>query len=352
MPERPRLTPAMADVRRAVRHALESHVVHDHHAVIVALSGGPDSLALAAATAFEAPRLGVHPLAVIVDHGLQPDSAEVAERAAHQASALGLNTRIEVVRVGTEGGPEAAARDARYAALAAVARDEDSPVLLGHTLDDQAETVLMGLVRGSGPTSLRGMSPAVQKGGVTYLRPLLGIRRTTTWASCTDQGLQPWHDPQNDDAAFLRSRVRNGVLPLLEEHMGPGVAEALTRTADALREDGDALDHMVDEMAEDLAEHVEAGIAWPVAALAANPPAIRNRLIRLAVQTEFHVTLTRAQTLEVARLVTDWHGQGPLHLPGVRVMRGDGRITFTQAPDAEGEALAAVPTPVVTRAGA
>ncbi|HXR43715.1 MAG TPA: tRNA lysidine(34) synthetase TilS [Pseudolysinimonas sp.] len=318
MPDRPRLTPAVADIRRAVRAALPPS-----GRVLVALSGGPDSLALAAATAFEAPRAGIPAGAVVVDHGLQAGSSEVAERAAEQARQLGLDpVRVVRVQIGDAGGPEAAARAARYGALDAAAAELDAVVLLGHTLDDQAETVLLGLARGSGPASLQGMAPAT---GV-YRRPLLGIRRSATRQACTDAGLEPWDDPQNDDPAFTRVRVRGTVLPVLEAELGPGVAEALARTAEQLREDAEALDGFAEEVAEDLAEHIEAGLALPVAALASNPPALRQRLIRLAVSSEFGVALSRAQTLEVARLVTDWHGQAGVDLPGVMVVRRGGML--------------------------
>lgn len=318
MTTRPRLTPAIADVRRAVRALLPDEPV------LVALSGGPDSLALAAATAFEA---AGHAGAVIVDHGLQEGSAEVAERAAEQARQLGLEPVLVVrVEVGTDGGPEAAAREARYRALSeAAATTGASAVLLGHTLDDQAETVLLGLARGSGATSLSGMEPV---SGI-YRRPLLGIHRSITEQACVDAGLTPWTDPQNADPAFTRVRVRTAVLPVLERELGPGVAEALARTAEQLREDTDALDHFAEELIEELAEVAEAGISLPVSALEANPPALRQRLIRLAVQGEFHVSLSRRHTLEVARLVTDWHGQKPLDLPGLRVERQGGLIIFS-----------------------
>ncbi|MCW2752394.1 MAG: tRNA(Ile)-lysidine synthetase [Aeromicrobium sp.] len=319
---RPRLTPAIADVRRAVRAALPESGL-----VLVALSGGPDSLALAAGTAFEARRAGIRAGATVVDHGLQPGSADVAARAADQARALGLDpVLVRKVDVGTEGGPEAAARSARYAALDAVATEAGAAViLLGHTLDDQAETVLLGLARGSGATSLHGMSAF---SGI-YVRPLLGIRRAFTIQFCIDSGLEPWIDPQNSDEAFARVRVRNTVLPLLERELGPGVAEALARTAEQLREDSDALDHFAAEIAEELADLAESGISLPVRALATNPAALRQRLIRLAVESEFHVSLSRAQTLEVARLVTHWHGQKALDLPGVRVERQGGLLIFT-----------------------
>lgn len=469
MATRPRLTPAIADVRRAVRESLallidvtdradpsQLRVPGDDDSrrlrppvafaparpgasatrgrkqrgdapaadVLVALSGGADSLALAAATAFEAPRArggaGLRAGAVIVDHGLQAGSAQVAERAAVQARELGMDpVLVRRVEVGTEGGPEAAARDARYAALAAAASETGaSAVLLGHTLDDQAETVLLGLARGSGTASLSGMAPvtpaqlrplatnaparagasapagrdsataegdnavtraspgasdppgrnSTSAGGdhavtstragasapagrnsaaasaaaseaagggasVTYLRPLLGIRRAQTQQFCKDSGLEPWQDPQNVDPKFARVRVRESVLPVLEAELGPGIAEALARTAEQAREDAEALDHFAEEQTEELADHAEAGLSLSVKGLASNPAALRQRIIRLAVAAEFGVSLSRAQTLEVARLVTDWRGQGVLHLPGVRVVRQGALIVFSAVED-------------------
>jgi tRNA(Ile)-lysidine synthase len=350
---RPRLTPAVADVRRAVRGALAdlsglpnaglgratgprpapaweepgaSPAFGEKPLVLVALSGGPDSLALAAATAFEANRVGLRAGAVIVDHQLQRGSADAATRAAAQARELGLAPVVtHAVVVGTEGGPEAAARTARYAALDTVAAETGAvALLLGHTRDDQAESVLLGLARGSGATSLAGMDAS----SGLYVRPLLGIPRETTVQFCADSGLQPWLDPHNDDESYTRVRVRKTVLPLLERILGPGIREALVRTADQLREDSDALDHFAHEIAEDLAEHSEAGISLPVRALQVQPAALRQRLIRLAILSEFHVSISRVQTLEVARLVTDWRGQGAVHLPGLRVERQAGLLLF------------------------
>src|SRR5690606_10404564 len=148
---------------------------------------------------------------------------------------------------------------------------------------------------------------------------------------CLDAGLEPWHDPQNGDRAFARVRVRETVLPLLESELGPGIAEALARTAELVREDSEALDHFAEEQAEELAEHAEAGLSLSVKGLEHNPAALRQRIIRLAVAPEFGVSLSRAQTLEVARLVTDWRGQGELHLPGVRVVRQGARLVFSAA---------------------
>jgi tRNA(Ile)-lysidine synthase len=335
MPSRPRLTPAIADVRRAVRDGLAALGPGEDRLVLVALSGGPDSLALAAATAFEAPRSGFRSGAVIVDHGLQQGSAEVAQDARSAAEALGLApVLVERVTVDGSGGPESAARSARYAALAAAAEQTGAiRILLAHTRDDQAETVLLGLARGSGPDSLSGMRPDAPP----YLRPLLGIPRAATEACCAELGLSPWLDPHNADPRYARARVRHNVLPVLERELGPGVAEALARTAEQLREDAAALDHLAEEWVAEIAEHSEAGIALPVAALESNPPALRQRVIRLAVEGEFGITPSRVHTLAVARLVTDWHGQGGVHLPGITVERRDGLLRFTATPPASHE---------------
>lgn len=298
--------------------------------VVVALSGGADSLALAAAVAFEVPRAGRDAVAVVVDHGLQVDSAAVAASAAAAAAQLGLAARVVRVEVGGESGPEAAARTARYGALRAAAAEAGPAVIVtGHTLDDQAETVLLGLARGSGAASLQGMAPVTDLDGIPLVRPLLDVRRETTRAACTAEGLTWWDDPHNTDDRFARVRVRERVLPAFETEIGPGIAEALARTAAQLREDAAAFDEMIAETIEDIVEPAEAGIAVSAAALAANPAALRHRIIRHVVAAEFHESLTRAQTLEVARLVTHWSGQGPIDLPGCRATRVGGLVAFT-----------------------
>ncbi len=325
----PSLPPAIAEIRLAVRTALTA--LPDGAAVIVALSGGADSLALAAATAFEASRRGMRVMSVSVDHGLQEGSDAAAARAGQTAAGLGIDPIVVRVQVDGGGGPEAAARDSRYRALRDAASDTGAAaVLLGHTLDDQAETVLLGLARGSGAASLQGMPAARADGdGLLWLRPLLNVRRTTTRAFCAASDLSFWDDPHNEQERFARVRVRERVLPVIEAELGPGIAEALARTAEQLREDAEAFDEMIHETIEDIVEHAEAGISVSVAALAANPAALRNRVIRLVVDSEFGVSLTRAQTVEVARLVTDWTGQGPIDLPGCSAARSGGRIVFT-----------------------
>src|SRR5215469_12310932 len=205
---------AVAEVRNAVRACLADLTAGD--LVLVACSGGADSLALAAAAAFAAPRLGLRAGGVTVDHGLQPGSAERAGEVTALLSGLGLDpvrrATVTVPPPATAAGPEAAARRARYAALDVAAKEcGAAAVLLGHTLDDQAETVLLGLARGSGGRSLAGMAP--QSG--RYLRPLLQIRRAQTAAACAALGLDSWDDPQNRDPAFTRTRVRRELVPAL-----------------------------------------------------------------------------------------------------------------------------------------
>jgi tRNA(Ile)-lysidine synthase len=237
---------------------------------------------------------------------------------------------VEIVRVdvGTAGGPEAAARTARYAALDATAEALDAVVLLGHTLDDQAETVLLGLGRGSGPRSVAGM--AVRDG--RYLRPLLRLRRATTAAACAALGLQPWDDPHNADPSYQRSRLRHEVLPLLEDVLQGGVAEALARTADLLRDDVAALDAWAAAVLSQVVlaspPHSAAGRGQlEVAPLRSLPRAVRTRVLRLWAARAGAQPLSAERTTALDALITDWHGQGPVDLPGgVAVRRTSGRL--------------------------
>ncbi|MEG2777809.1 MAG: tRNA lysidine(34) synthetase TilS [Aurantimicrobium sp.] len=340
MTERPRLTPAMADVRRAIRENL-SDLTPDA-VVRVALSGGPDSLALAAGLAFEAPRAGLLAGAVIVDHGLQEGSEVVAETAAAQARELGLDpVIIRRVKVVPASGPEADARTARYDALDSVAKELGAvAILLGHTLDDQAETVLLGLTRGSGATSLAGMSDI---NGI-YRRPLLGIRRAQTVAACEDQGLTPWNDPHNQDSSYTRVRIRHEVMPVLENQLGPGVVEALARTAEQFKQDSAVLDALTSEIMPtvftpllgETAQSVQATL--DVTALTGLPLAILNRVIRRAALDVFGSSLSSVHTNAVARLITEWHGQGEVHVPGIRVERQGAQLVLTASSSTPTEA--------------
>jgi tRNA(Ile)-lysidine synthase len=223
---------------------------------------------------------------------------------------------VVAVTVGAEGGPEAAARSARHRELAAVATALDADVLLGHTLDDQAETVLLGLGRGSGPRSVAGMLPRRGR----FVRPLLGVRRATTTAACAALGLDPWHDPQNADPAYTRVRLRREVLPLLEDVLQGGVAEALARTAALLRADLDYLDQLA------AAARIDAADA-DVATLLELAPPVRTRVLRCWAESRGAGGLTARHVDALDALITRWRGQGPVDLPGsVRVGRVSGRL--------------------------
>lgn len=373
-------TPHTVAGRRAVRAALAD--LPPGAPVVVGCSGGTDSLALVACLAAElgprpvpdgraadgaapdarpvptalpaAPARPARPVrVVVVDHGMQSGSAAVAERAAATCRRLGLPTDVVRVVVDGPGGPEAAARAARYAALGAaldaLPGGAGGAILLGHTLDDQAEGVLLGLARGAGARSLAGMRPV--RGRVR--RPLLGLSRAATAGVCAEQGLEPWHDPTNspapdDDAAPRRSALRTRVLPLLTEVLGPGVVPALARTAAQLREDDDALTSYAERLLADATvpdttlpdESVPDAVVDPgpvvaraprldCATLAAAPAAVRRRTLR-AWAVSIGATdgaLSRTHVLALDALVAAWRGQGPVPLPGrVTVARRCGTL--------------------------
>ncbi|NJQ04416.1 tRNA lysidine(34) synthetase TilS [Streptomyces lonarensis] len=306
--------------------------------VLAACSGGADSTALAAALAFEAPRLGLRAGAVTVDHGLQDGSDARAHEVAERLTSLGLEpVDVATVEVGRDGGPEAAARTARYAALDAAAdHHAATAVLLGHTRDDQAETVLLGLARGSGTRSLAGMASRTAGAGADrahgrYLRPFLTLDRETVRRACAELGLPVWDDPHNSDPAYTRSRVRSHALPALEQALGPGVTEALARTAQLARDDADALDSWA-QQAERMATRPDGTL--DIAALHALPPAVRRRVLRRAAIAAGAPagSLFARHIEETDRLITAWRGQRPLNLPGrVEARRQGGRLVLEQA---------------------
>ena len=321
-------SPAVAEVRNAVRETLSD--LAPGELVLVACSGGADSLALAAALAFVAPRAGLRAGGVTVDHGLQEGSAERAADVAALMSKLGLDpVRTVTVTVARQAGPEAAARAARYEALGRTAGEHQAAaVLLGHTLDDQAETVLLGLARGSGGRSLAGM-PARRD---PYRRPLLGLRRATTAAACADLGLLPWQDPHNSDLRFARARVRHRALPALEDALGPGVAEALARTASQLRTDAECLDDLAFAESGHLREPCSDPAGLDASRLSALPAAIRTRVLRdAAIMAGCPPgALTAGHIERIGELVTSWRGQRWVDLPaGVRARRRAGKVWFT-----------------------
>ncbi|GAA1753895.1 tRNA lysidine(34) synthetase TilS [Luedemannella helvata] len=327
-----RLDPAVAELRNAVAAALPPPA-GDAPLALVACSGGADSLALAAATAFVAPRRGWRAGLVTVDHALQEGSDERAASVAGWALGAGFApVVVETVVVAGPGGPEAAARDARYTALVRAASAHSArTVLLGHTRDDQAETVLLALVRGAGPRGLAGMPAVRSRDGVDFARPLLDVSRETTRAACAALGLSPWDDPHNVDPAFARARAR-ALLGDLVKALGPAVVDNLARTATLTAADTRALD--------DLARTALAAARAPdgalrVAALVALPDAVRTRVLHawarsLGVPGS---ALSYVHVRALDALVTAWHGQGPVALPGdVRVARASGRLRAV-APD-------------------
>jgi len=319
------LNPAVAEVRTAVDSFFESQRIPVDALVLVAVSGGADSMALAVATQFVASKRGLRVAAAIIDHGVQSGSAVVAERTAGVLRERGFDSVVvRTVEVGTDGGPEAAAREARYLGLMNVSDELGaSMIVTGHTRNDQAESVILGLTRGSGPGSVRGM-PAFD-GAIG--RPLLDVTRETTVAACVAEGIEPWDDPHNDDPSFTRVRIRNTVLPTLESELGPGIVDALARTAGLLRDDDDALDLLAAGMARSVLS-AENGVSLDVDGTASKPRALRTRLVRLAAAEAFLTTLSYAQTLAVDTLLTDWHGQKPIDVTGGSVVRQDGRLLF------------------------
>ena len=306
---------ALVALRSAVRATLEKYSAGD--LIVVAVSGGADSLALAEVAKIEGEKLAQRIVAVTIDHQLQSGSAEQANKVVKQ---LSIPCSIIKVNVELKDGLEASARRARYEALTNFAQGNNaSAVLLGHTKDDQAETVLLGLARGSGARSLSGMS---QVNGI-FERPFLEITREQTVAACKELNFQVWNDPHNDNSDFLRVRVRKNVLPIMESELGPGIREALTRSANLLRDDADALDSMAEEFwSQDKSLEVE-----PLAKL---PKAVRSRVLRLALFESGVSQLSADQVGQVEALISNWKGQGEVSLPaGVKVSRISGRLTLS-----------------------
>ena len=306
---------ALVILRSAVRTTLSNFSPGD--LILVAVSGGADSLALAEAAKLEADKLALNLLGVTIDHQLQVGSDLQAESVVKQ---LSFPCLIEKVKVEITDGVEASARRARYEALARVAKEKGAvAVLLGHTKDDQAETVLLGLARGSGARSLSGM--AAETG--IYHRPFLNITRAQTLAACKELKLNPWQDPHNDDLSFLRVRVRKEVLPMMEKNLGPGISDALVRSANLLRDDADALDKLA-------ADFWKEDDSLSIEALEALPRAIRTRVLRLALFEKGVMQLTADQIGQVDALISNWKGQGEVSLPsGVKVSRISGRLTLS-----------------------
>ncbi|RNL62217.1 tRNA lysidine(34) synthetase TilS [Nocardioides marmoriginsengisoli] len=366
------LDPAVAAVRLAVRRNLT--ILNDGEggywapdlgsSVMVACSGGADSLALLAATIFEVAKLKeTRVIGVVVDHGLQEGSAEHTARVVEQMAALGAD-ETATIRVTVDPGPagiEAGAREARYAALSQLAEHFSTElVLLGHTLDDQAENVLLGLARGSGGRSLQGMrhgfrrdegEPVLEpiasrteetpdgprtlylghevfRHSTAFSRPLLGITRAQTEAACRAEDIVWWEDPHNADPRFLRSRVRHSVLPVLERELGPGVAQALARTAEQLRLDMDELDLHAEAALEEA--RIEGGI--DADDLEYTSPAIFGRVLRLAAIEAG--AIPSELTYEHVQAIRGTRPGKEIQLPGhvTAYREGESRILFKPTP--------------------
>ena len=316
------MTRALVDIRSAVRPYLEKLSAGD--SLLVAVSGGADSLALASAVIAESKDLLLRPIAVTIDHQLQDGSAAQAARVFEQVQKLGyVDVISRKVIVDQSSGLESGARDARYAALHEIATEVDaSQIYLGHTRDDQAETVLLGLARGSGARSLSGMASVNGK----IIRPLLNVTRALTEQVCRDLDIEIWNDPHNLNQDFSRVRVRTRVLPVMEEEMGPGISQALARTAALLRDDADALDQLAEQAAGGL-NLADLEIDY----LLLLPKAVRTRLLRKAIYAQGAPggAITADHVAAVEALVTSWHGQGEVSLPGgVKVARISGRLSL------------------------
>lgn len=312
-------TPSLWEIRKAVK----PWIADSSQTILFGCSGGADSMALALALFLEANQTKVIP--VVVDHGLQDGSAQITSQTISKLKEIGY-TQVEtaVAQVKITDGLEASARRARYQIFNQFI-DTYRPkyFLLAHTLNDQAETVLLGLARGSGARSLSGM--AVENN--IYVRPLLKISRQTTVAACHEGSIEIWSDPHNDDLRFARVRARKNALPILEENLGPGITEALVRSADLLRDDADALDSFALEY---FAQTDPLNLS--VNELERLPRAIRTRVLRLAIyQAGAPAGSLSAEHINGAEaLISDWHGQKELSLPGdVKLLRNSGRITLS-----------------------
>ncbi len=316
----------------AIRQAVRPWVESADARILIGVSGGADSLALALATHLECQAANIELVAIIIDHQLQPSADAVAARCSEQLHRLGLS-KVEVVQVTVElrDGMEASARRARYQAFsAAIAKYNPDYFLLAHTKNDQAESVLLGLARGSGTRSLSGIAPENGR----YIRPLLEIDRATTELACTENGLTPWVDPHNFDHEYARVRVRMEVLPTLERNLGPGIVDALSRSARILREDADALDLLADQYL--LGRNP---LDLEVTGLAGLPKAVRIRVLRGAIYSAGAPggSLSAEHLAPVEALISDWHGQGGqgtqggISLPGgVKVARISGRLSLSK----------------------
>ena len=309
--------------RLAVRQSLATLNPGDH--VLVAVSGGADSLLLAHCLHLESSKLALRITAVVVDHQLQEGSAKIAIDAKRALAEIGIDS-VEIIAVDVEkrDGIEADARRARYEALNSYAkRTNAAAIFLGHNQDDLAESVLLGLTQGAGTKSLAGM--AIRDG--LYFRPFLALAREEIISACAEAKISYWSDPHNDDERFTRVKIRKKILPMMESEIGPGIAQALARSARIFREDADALDTLTEEICATIPDLTSIEIAL----LEQLPSALRKRVIRRAVAS-LGATRISAEHLDwIDALVSQWHGQKEVALPaGVTARRESGRLALSR----------------------
>lgn len=292
--------------------------------IFVACSGGADSLALAWTSQVVTKRLGLKLIAVIIDHQLFQDSSKVALDAKLKCESFGIE-KVIIKKVNVEEdkeGLESAARKARYDAIEELVIEYNAKaVLLAHTQDDQAETMLMRLTRGSGAKSLSAMKEISGK----YLRPFLHIRKKELMESLKAKGLTFWEDPANTDFKFLRAKVRHQLIPKLIEVLGDSAIEALDRTSDLLKEDNEALDLIAEQNFKNLNRELK------VNELAKLPSAVRKRIIKIAALEAGVIPgpFSYEHIEAIDALVTKWRGQGNIDLPGfIQASRVEQTIRF------------------------
>ena len=308
---------------------------------LIGCSGGADSLCLVGCAVKQGWR--VH--AVVIDHGLQAGSADVATRSAHVCQALGATA--EVVKVSPREATEAAAREERYRALGQVAQEHGGlPVLVAHTGDDQAESLLLGLARGAGLGSIAGMPPilfhhpAVDAGATALGRPLLAVRRDNTIGACAELGITPWHDPTNTSGDNLRSRVRTQLIPQIRSVLGEAAVDNAIATAAMTRTDEDYLARQAADALKECEPH-DASIDNPgssdstsldITTYLRQPRALRGRIVKQWLQHRAG-PLTRAHVTAIDALATQWHGQGGVAIPWARTPAPPGRLLVVRRHD-------------------
>ncbi len=306
----------------AVRRSLDSvGLLRPGVSVVAALSGGPDSVALLDALLRAARKPGMTVVAAHLDHALRKDSRADAQFCEELCDHLKVRLRSGRSRPTAaalrEGGLEEAARLTRYSFLRRVAREEHaSAIVLGHTLDDQAETVLMRLVRGSGALGLSAMKPWDGE----LLRPLLDSRRDAVMAHLKASRLPYRLDPSNTDTAFMRNRVRHELIPLLEAKFNPNIAEALGRTARTLAEEHSALREVAAQLLDRAAASSVEGTAFELSVLKSAPEGLGKTALREALRR--FGGLRSVSFIHIDRLwglVNQGRGGSSLPLPGSRL---------------------------------